>query len=521
MDAPISPASNDSTKNAPLNGRANNRNKRNFTVITENNGRPTYIRKQRRTEYETAKHELFAGAREEQKFYTLIKDVDDEDNKRFTDLNYKERMTSIVEAIGKTLECASKIKMNRFKRFKDQFFSVQVGLDCIEDMNKLITVVELAGKKVAIKQNIGKNSVKGIVRDKEGSLKNMGNDEIMKAIDPSHNVVEIKRLGRSNTISINFMGQERPNKIKLWGMLMLDVEEHIPPPAKCFKCQQFTRHTGANCTNDYVCFKCGIPYKGRDDHDPKVCNKEAKCIHCGGRHWSGAMSCPETKKEVKWDKLVKETGKSRAEVKSRYPTGDRDTYCSAASNNFTFGSNINTDGNGGNNHFQFTNTNSATTAGVGADNEEDMESSVSENPAVKLILDRMQKLEDKLKPTEEIPAHKPEESKDRDWMKEQLETMREENTQNIQNLTIRLNEQATELTTLKDKVTNQEKVIANQRREMEEKDQLIQELQNENENLIVKTDQLVVNADKAITQENERLKAEVKKMKGEGETGYI
>lgn len=518
MDNPENTAS-DSTKNATLNGAAAEKRK---YVINQNkeNGRNIHVRnKKGKTEYETAAFNLFEGAREKPKFYALIKDVDDRDGKRFTDLNYKDRMLSIYSAIDKDIESTDKIRMNRFQRFRDKYVSVQVEFTKVEDMNKLITCDNLAGMNVLVSPNIGKNSVKGIIRDREESLKDMSNKDIMEAINTEHNVVEVKRLGK-NVICVSFMGQERPKEIKVWeNMLIMKVDEHIRPPAKCYKCQQFVKHTGANCQNDYVCFKCGTSYKNEGDHDPKACKKESKCIHCGGRHWSGAMSCPVTKRELQWDVLVKETGKSRYEVKQRYPTGERVTYSSAtSSSNFSFGNNINTPSNS--NSFTFTNTSTGDSNGVRRD--EDMELSQNESPAVKTILERLQSIEDKIKTTEEVATidtvqvqNKEQEPKDREWMTLQLDLIRQENKTQLDEMTGRINEQATQLQSLQDKVTRQEELIEQQKSEIEEKDQIIQQLKDEKEALIVQTDRLHVNADKTVINENAALKLEIKNLKEE------
>jgi len=134
---PKNPATgSDSIKQPAHNGAGNDRKRTRLMLSRdENNGRKKFERFQ----YERANFNLFEGAEESNKFYVMIKDTNDEVGKRFTDLNFKERITAIYNIIDKNAERSERRpEMTKYKRFNDNFFTVQVILKTKEDMDKVL-----------------------------------------------------------------------------------------------------------------------------------------------------------------------------------------------------------------------------------------------------------------------------------------------------------------------------------------------------------------------------------------------
>ena len=85
---------------------------------------------------------------------------------------------------------------------------------------------------------------------------------------------------------MNFNTLKIPEKIKV-GYTMERVEQYIPNPLQCYKCQKYGHHED-NCRGCEVCGKCG---QQNPDHHINDCQFPCKCANCSGDHLVYARSC--------------------------------------------------------------------------------------------------------------------------------------------------------------------------------------------------------------------------------------
>lgn len=83
-----------------------------------------------------------------------------------------------------------------------------------------------------------------------------------------------------------------PEKIKI-GYHIKRVEQFIPNPLRCYKCQRYGHHE-EKCSNQAVCGRCG---EGDPHHTTDQCREVCKCANCGGDHPVYARVCEKWKKE--------------------------------------------------------------------------------------------------------------------------------------------------------------------------------------------------------------------------------
>ena len=74
---------------------------------------------------------------------------------------------------------------------------------------------------------------------------------------------------------------------------MKKIEQYIPNPLQCFKCQKFGHHGGV-CNRHTIYGKCGEREPNRTTIDCKLNNR---CANCSEDHPSYTRSCPVWKKE--------------------------------------------------------------------------------------------------------------------------------------------------------------------------------------------------------------------------------
>ena len=220
------------------------------------------------------------------------------------------------------------MKKFSFKNKKQENeYKLSVCLDTEEDMEKLLKLKVIAGCKVIGEENTAKNCIKGLIIDHEDELVGLDKDELFEALT-SDGVKEIVRYGSSKVIEISFGGQTKPDRVYFWENLSFPVEPYIDPPTRCFKCQEYG-HMSRTCRKDYACYKCGLVYAEKSQHNPKECNEEVCCVNCKGSHYAGFKTCPVRKLEKKWASICFHHNINRKEAKERYPNGEAPKYSGA------------------------------------------------------------------------------------------------------------------------------------------------------------------------------------------------
>jgi hypothetical protein len=97
------------------------------------------------------------------------------------------------------------------------------------------------------------------------------------------------------------------------GYLRVSVRPHIPNPIRCLRCQRFG-HVQHTCERPHVCPNCSKS----DEHGDKPCDREVKCLNCGGSHPAWSRDCPVWKKEKKITEIKIKDRLSIADARKKY-----------------------------------------------------------------------------------------------------------------------------------------------------------------------------------------------------------
>ena len=141
------------------------------------------------------------------------------------------------------------------------------------------------------------NTSKGVIRSRELALAT--EDEIASALG-KQGVTNIKRISikkgeeriQTNTYILTFNKPQTPKDVKI-GYCLERVEQYVPAPLRCFKCQKFGYHREA-CRGRQTCSKCG---EKDPDHAEEDCLKETRCANCQLDHPAYARTCTVYQKE--------------------------------------------------------------------------------------------------------------------------------------------------------------------------------------------------------------------------------
>ena len=290
---------------------------------SKSGGRQFRTAKRSRNEYEVART-LFSGAEARSNYYMFFKKPEGEDD-NFADLNYKKRLDALRAALGHNNFTMKKFSFKNKKQETE--YKLSICLDTEEDMEKLLNLKVIASCQVIGEENTTKNCIKGLIIDHENELVGMDKDELYEAIT-SDGVKEIVRYGSSKVIEISFGGQTKPDRVYFWEKLSFPVEPYIDPPTRCFKCQEYG-HMNRTCRKDYACYKCGLVYTEKSQHNPKECEEQVCCVNCKGSHYAGFKKCPVHMLEKKWASICFHHNINRKEAKERYPDGEAPKYSGA------------------------------------------------------------------------------------------------------------------------------------------------------------------------------------------------
>ena len=118
------------------------------------------------------------------------------------------------------------------------------------------------------------NTSKRVIRSRELALAT--EDRIASALG-KQGVTNIKRISirkgeqriQTNTYILTFNKPRTPKEVKT-GYCLERVEQYIPAPLRCFKCQKFGHHREA-CRERQTCAKCG---ENDPDYAEEDCLKE-------------------------------------------------------------------------------------------------------------------------------------------------------------------------------------------------------------------------------------------------------
>lgn len=157
----------------------------------------------------------------------------------------------------------------------------------------IVNLTQFAMVPVTVTAHKTLNTCRGVIRCRE--LRDCDDEEVMAELK-AHGVISVHhvqatRSGKkepTNTFILTFDAPTLPQRIKV-GYLSVTVEQYIPNPLRCFKCQRYG-HSKAACKRTVNCARCGI-----EGHDDASCTAAHHCFHCGSNHATYSRDCPEWK----------------------------------------------------------------------------------------------------------------------------------------------------------------------------------------------------------------------------------
>ena len=242
----------------------------------------------------------------------------------------KEPAWSQMFLLDKTLQIdSSKFPiMRKFTKDYKSYMSLEIpDPEANKELIERLLKTERIGRcKVKITKDPFKNTTKGVVTDADEFLESTP-DVILKNLLHSKGVIDIRRLGKSNSYLLTFDHLLCPTELKFpeFGR-RFKVREYVPSPLRCFYCQKYD-HLLKNCrcrkepSTPPICARCGE--EGHSDktfNQGKVigeCSKEPKCPNCKGSHVAGSKNCPTQQENKKvcelmvYHKITKQEAKKR------------------------------------------------------------------------------------------------------------------------------------------------------------------------------------------------------------------
>jgi hypothetical protein len=138
------------------------------------------------------------------------------------------------------------------------------------------------------------NSSKGIIRCKDISM--CSEEEILEGlVDQGVTHVKRIRVKRDGTLVATHSYILEFNSVKLPEAVFLayiktNVEDYVPNPLRCFKCQLFGHHKD-RCSKQAVCFNCG------QNRPENPCPNPSFCVNCHQNHPASDRKCTKWKNE--------------------------------------------------------------------------------------------------------------------------------------------------------------------------------------------------------------------------------
>jgi hypothetical protein len=169
--------------------------------------------------------------------------------------------------------------------------SILVETTRLTQSNNLLKQCMFANIPIRVSAHKSLNTSKGVIRNFE--LARMEPMDLVEELAPQGVTAvrvikqkrgEITRL--TPVIIMTFAYPTPPSQIKA-GYLVIKVDQFVPNPLRCYKCQRFGHHE-STCTRPSICAKCSLAAHGENP-----CSGATKCPNCTGDHPAYANSCPK------------------------------------------------------------------------------------------------------------------------------------------------------------------------------------------------------------------------------------
>jgi len=206
-------------------------------------------------------------------------------------------------AIAKSVQC----NVGTVKSVKKmQSGSLLIEVSTLAYAGLVLKLETLAGIPVTATPHRTLNSSRGVIRCRD--LRDCDDAEVLEELG-CEGVVAVKHMtmkrdGKTeptNTFILTFNTPNLPTHVKV-GYLRVQVDQFIPGPLRCFKCQHYG-HGRFTCRRPETCARCG-----EEGHTDQACGKPAKCANCSGDHPAYSKQCPHWKKQAEITKVKTEQG---------------------------------------------------------------------------------------------------------------------------------------------------------------------------------------------------------------------
>ena len=153
-------------------------------------------------------------------------------------------------------------------------------------------IKEIAGYPVDVRPHNSLNQSKGTLYSE--TMSSCTKEELEDTLRPQ-GAIKIERMNRklngvitpTHRYIITFNKPDLPQSIKLSDWHYELIEQYIPTPMQCVKCQKFG-HTQKWCRREVaICARCS-----QEGHQAGTCNNDPKCANCEGKHKSMDKKCP-------------------------------------------------------------------------------------------------------------------------------------------------------------------------------------------------------------------------------------
>ena len=235
--------------------------------------------------------------------------------------------------------------------------SIEITVNSERQSRCLLRQKKLGEDEVIVEKHPFKNLVHGVFYDQDDLLKGVEKAEVLEGLKEWNATIhDISKLGQgedSKMWKVTFESLSCPRRIKVAFGRDYKVDIYVPPPIRCFKCQEYG-HTIKTCreTNPYRCQKCSKVYTGPHDHikckakacESKHCYKDCKeptlCFACKGNdHQTGSPTCLEQQYRKDINFFMYRKGLSRKDA-TRQADIKRDTGGKGTYNSVVAGQNI-------------------------------------------------------------------------------------------------------------------------------------------------------------------------------------
>ena len=231
--------------------------------------------------------------------------------------------------IDKTLQgCIGTAKL--IKKLRSGVLLVEVSREAQAVSLQGLTMI--ASIPITVTPHRSMNFCKGVIRSFD--LAQMNEAELLSELQ-SQNVTEVRAISvmkdgmrrRTNTTILTFAQPTIPPYLKA-GYYNVPVEQYLPNPLRCYKCQKYGHHQSL-CRHPAACARCG-----QAAHGEEPCSGPPHCINCSGGHSAFDKTCSKWLHEREITKVKVSQNVSfpdaRRIVEGRQPTQGRSFAAVAA-----------------------------------------------------------------------------------------------------------------------------------------------------------------------------------------------